>query len=82
VYLNLFCLIEIDRSSISPLTESAPPPRVDTKDTAISDSGVTTLDRVTISDMKKGIIYIKWGRERAHARCRVETPVAGRSAYR
>ena len=81
MYLNLFRLLEIDRSSKS-LPESAPPPRVDTKDTAIAESGVATLDRVAVSGRKRGMIYIKWGRERAHTRCRVEIPVAGRSAYR
>ena len=45
-----------------PLAESAPPPRVDTKDTAIAESGIATLDWVTVSDRKKGMIYIKWGR--------------------
>jgi hypothetical protein len=58
VYLNLSCLLEIDRSSI-PLPESAPPPRVDTKDTAIAESGVATLDRVAVSDRKMKMIYIK-----------------------
>jgi hypothetical protein len=57
VYLNLSCLLEIDRSSI-PLPESAPPPRVDTKDTATAESGVATLDRVAVSAMGKGRIYI------------------------
>jgi hypothetical protein len=38
--------------------ESAPPPRVDTNDTAIAESGVATLDRVAVSDRKKGRMYI------------------------
>jgi hypothetical protein len=41
---------------------SAPPPRVDTKDTVIAESGVATLDRVAVSDKKKGMIYIKVGK--------------------
>ena len=40
----------------------SPTARVDTKDTAISASGVTTLDWVAVSDTKKGMIYIKGGR--------------------
>ena len=35
--------------------------RVDTRDAAIAESGVTTLDRVAVSDKKKGMIYIKVG---------------------
>jgi hypothetical protein len=41
-------------ASMIPLTESAPPPKVDTKDTAIAASGVATLDRIAVSDRKKG----------------------------
>jgi hypothetical protein len=59
VCFNPSRLLEIERSSIFPFTESAPPPRVDIKDTATAESGVTTLDRVTVSDRKKGMIYIK-----------------------
>ena len=33
--------------------------RINTKDTAIAESGVTTLDRVAVSDKKRGMIYIK-----------------------
>ena len=37
-----------------PLTQPAPPPRVDTKDTAIAESGVATLDWVAVSGRKRG----------------------------
>jgi hypothetical protein len=43
-------------------TASAPPPRVDTKDAATAESGITTLDRVAVSDKKMKMIYIKWGK--------------------
>jgi hypothetical protein len=50
---------EIDTSLIFFPTKSAPPSRVNTKDTAIAESEVTTLDWVAASDRKKGMIYIK-----------------------
>jgi hypothetical protein len=36
--------------------------RVDIRDAAIAGSGVTTLDRVAVSDKKMKMIYIKWGK--------------------
>lgn len=54
---------EIDTSLLFRLTESAPPPRVASRDTAIATSVVTTLGRVAVSDKKRGGIYITLGRE-------------------
>jgi hypothetical protein len=54
---------KIDISLSFFLTESAPPPRVDTRDAAIAKSGVATLDRVAVSDKKMKMMYITWGRE-------------------
>jgi len=48
-------LIHLDFS----LAEQAPPPRVDTRDAATAESVVTTLDRVAVSNKKRGgDIYI------------------------
>jgi hypothetical protein len=49
-----FLSFEIDKSLLFFLTASVPPPRVDTKDTATAESGVATLDRVAVSDKKRG----------------------------
>jgi hypothetical protein len=45
------------------LAEQAPLPRVDTRDAAIAESGVATLDRVAVSDKRRGMIYIKVKKE-------------------
>jgi hypothetical protein len=56
VYPLLTCLLRLITLYCISLP-SQPPLRVDTKDTAIAESGVTTLDRVAISDRKKGRGY-------------------------
>jgi hypothetical protein len=57
---HVFRAFKIDLSLSFSLTASAPPPRVNTRDAAIAESGVTTLDRVTVSDIKKGRMYISF----------------------
>jgi hypothetical protein len=53
---------KIDKSLSFYLYGVRPPPKVDTKDTATAKSGITTLDRVAVSDKKMKMIYIKWGK--------------------
>ena len=62
MYLHLSCLLRLIHLYCLPLTEQAPPPRVDTKESVTAESGVTTLDRVAVSNKKMKMIYIKWGK--------------------
>jgi len=62
VCLNFSVLLRLINHQYPPYRVS-PPPRVDTKDIAIAESGVATLDRVAVSGRKRGMIYIsKLGR--------------------